>query len=139
MAMLFEEAQGRLPLYVGNITGYETIACDVLSFRTAEDRDSFANGKDQNSVIIERVIEAKEKWSGGSVKLTTNEVNTAAKWKEKYYIYRFKPINAEEAEYELKILNNPLSQLAAVASSIEISLDAASASQQFRIHGKGTK
>ena len=43
------------------------------------------------------------------------------------------------AEYELKILNNPLSQLTAVASSIEISLDAASTSQQFRVYGKDLK
>ncbi len=60
----------------------------------------------------------------------------AAKWKDKYYIYRFKPINVADAEYELKMLNNPLSQLTAVASSIEISLDVATASQQFRIYGK---
>ena len=139
LAMLFEEAQGRFPLYVGHITGYETIACDVLSFRSAEDRESFANEKDQSTALIERVIEAKEKWSGGRVKLTTNEVNTAAQWKGKYYIYRFKPINAADAEYELKMLNNPLSQLTAVASSIEISLDAASTSQQFRIRRKDLK
>ena len=41
--------------------------------------------------------------------------------------------------YELKILNNPLSQLTAVASSIEISLDVATTSQQFRIYGRNLK
>lgn len=111
----------------------------MLSFRSAEDRNAFTKDKEQSAAIIERVIEAKEKWSGGRVKLTTNEVNTAAQWKDKYYIYRFKPVNAADAEYELKILNNPLSQLAAVASSIEISLDVATTSQQFRIYGRNLK
>ncbi|MFK5947552.1 MAG: hypothetical protein QM500_02130 [Methylococcales bacterium] len=136
LAMLFEEEQGRFPLYIGHITGYETIACDVLSFRSAEDRNAFANEEDQSAAIIERVIEAKEKWSGGLVKLTTNEVNTAVTWKDKYFIYRFKPIDTASSEYELKVLSNPLGQLTAVASSIEISLDAAAKSEQFRIRGK---
>lgn len=137
LAMLFEKEQGRFPLHVGHIVGYKVIACDVLSFRSAEDRATFKSGHNQSSALIERVIEAKEKWSGGRVKLTTNEVNTAAKWKDKYYIYRFKPIDASSAEYELKVLNNPLSQLSAVASSIEISLDAAATSEQYKIRGKG--
>ncbi|HHI94877.1 MAG TPA: hypothetical protein ENK04_15460 [Gammaproteobacteria bacterium] len=45
--------------------------------------------------------------------------------------------DASSAEYELKVLNNPLSQLSAVASSIEISLDVAATSEQYRIRGKG--
>ena len=136
LTMLFEEKQGRFPLYIGHITGYETIAADVLSFRNAEDKSLFESGNDQSAVLIERVIEAKEKASGGRVRLTTNEVNTAAKWKEKYYIYRFTPTDTVTSEYELKILNHPLSQLEAVASSIEISLDTAATSKQFRVFGK---
>ena len=136
LAKLFEEKQGRFPLYIGHITGYETITADLLSFRSAEDRALFESGDDQSSALIERVIEAKEKRSGGRVKLTINEVNTAAKWKNKYYIYRFTPIDTETVEYELKVLNNPLSQLEAVASSVEISLDAATTSQQFRVFGE---
>lgn len=136
LAMLFEEEQGRFPLYIGHITGYETIAADLLSFRCARDKALFESGEDQSSALIERVIEAKEKWSGGRVRLTSNEVNTASEWREKYYIYRFTPINTASAEYELKMLNNPMSQLEAVASSIEISLDTASTSLQFRVYGK---
>jgi hypothetical protein len=133
LARLFEESQGRFPLEVWHITGSETIAADILSFRSAEDRSLFTTGKDQSSALIERIIEAKEKRKGGAVLLTVNEVNTAAKWKEKYYIYRFTPMDAAEVEYQLKILCNPLAQITAVVSSIEISLDAATTSQQFRI------
>ncbi|AZP11203.1 sacsin N-terminal ATP-binding-like domain-containing protein [Undibacterium parvum] len=136
LTMLFEQQQGRFPLYIGHITGYDTIAADVLSFRSADDLALFESGEDQNAVLVERVIEAKEKWAGGSVNLTVNEVNTAAQWKNKYYIYRFMPIKATTSEYELKVLCNPLSQLDAVTSSIEISLDIAATSQKFRVYGK---
>jgi hypothetical protein len=42
-------------------------------------------------------------------------------------------MDAVAGEYQLKILCNPLAQITAVVSSIEISLDAATTSQQFRI------
>jgi hypothetical protein len=135
LAMLFEEEQGRFPLYIGHITGYETITADVLSFRSVDERNLFESGDDQSAGLVERVIEAKEKWAGGRVKLTTNEVNTAAEWKGKYFIYRFKPINVSKAEYELKILKNPLNQLQAINSTIEISLDTASTTEQFILRG----
>jgi len=139
LAMLFETQQGRYPLYVGDRTGYKTISSDVLSFRSSEDRELFRSGENQTSSLIERVIEAKEKWHGGLVELSHNEVTEAAKWRKKYFIYRFKVINANRAEYELKTLCDPLSQLEAVVSKVEISLDAASTSEQFRVFDVGRK
>lgn len=136
LARLFEQAQGRFPMQIGHITGRETIAADLLSFRSEADREKFRSGKDQNAMLVERVIEAKEKWSGGRVKLTTNEVNTAAEWKDKYYIYRFTPIDAAASVYEMKALCNPLGQIEAVATSIEISLDTATTSEQFVLQGQ---
>lgn len=133
LARLFEESQGRFPLEWWHITGSKTIVADLLSFRTVEDRRLFESGEDQSPALIERVIEAKEKKGGGAVKLTGNEVTTAAQWKSKYFIYRFTPINTAAMEYQLKMLSNPLAQLDAVASSIEISLDIAATSQQFRL------
>jgi hypothetical protein len=94
LARLFEESQGRYPLEVWHITGSKTISADILSFRSEEDRELFKLGEDQRAELVERVIEAKEKLSGGLVTLTDNELKAAAAWKEKYYIYRFKPIDA---------------------------------------------
>lgn len=136
LAELFEQQEGRFPLAIGKITGYETIVADILSFQSAEDREEFASNRNQNASLVVRVIEAKEKTSGGNVSLSVNEVNTAAVWKEKYYIYRFTPSDVEAAEYQLTTLNNPLSQLEAVSSSIEISLDIAATSKQYRVFGK---
>ena len=133
LAMLFEIQQGRFPLYVGDRTGYKTISCDVLSFRTEADREAFKSGKDQRKSLIERVIESKEKWNGGPVKLSHNEVTEASEWREKYFIYRFKVIDANNAEYQLKMLANPLVHLEAVVSKVELSIDAAATTEQFRI------
>jgi hypothetical protein len=135
LARLFEESQGRFPLEVWHITGSDTISADILSFRCDEDRVLFKSGEDQRAALVERVIEAKEKWSGGLVKLTDNELKAAAVWKGKYYIYRFKPIDTEASTYELKVLCNPLAHIEAVASSVEISLDRATSSEQFVVRG----
>jgi len=135
LAMLFEESQGRFPLYIGHIQGYKAEGADVLSFRNKEERAVFRSGEDQRAALVERVIESKEKWSGGLVKLTDYEVNAAAKWKDKYFIYRFTPIDTVAVEYQLTALSNPLAQLEAVASSIEISLDAATTALKFKLSG----
>ena len=131
LAMLFEEQQGRFPLLIGHITGYETITADVLSFRTDKDRALFESGDDQNASLIERVIEAKE----GVVRLTNNEVNTASEWKDKYYIYQFKQLNVSDAEYELVMLQNPLIEKSAISSTVEVALERAKSAERFRVTG----
>lgn len=134
LAMLFERKQGRFPVRVGHITGYNAPGCDILSFTSINNFDKFMAG-DYSSKLIARFIDAKEKRSGGRVKISLNEVNAAERRKERYYLYRFRKIIGSPFSYNLTLLNNPLYAGDNVVSSrIEVSLEHALGAKEFNIY-----
>lgn len=110
VAFKFEEAerQERLPLYVAHLQGQEAYGCDILSFRTEEDRIAFRTETEHPDIaLVERFIEVKGSSSQGEVTLTTNEKDAASRYKDRYYIYRVTP-SKEAGSFALAILNDPL-------------------------------
>lgn len=136
LAELFEESQGRFPTRVGGITGYQGFGCDVVSFRSAEDRELFRRGG-TDAQSIDRFIEAKAR-TQGSVDLTGNELNAARKWRERYFIYRFQRESGTPSDYLLTILQDPIAAYEAQTPVIHFSLERAVASKKYRL-SSGTK
>lgn len=89
LAKKFEVSQGRYPLRVGGIEGYEGFGCDILSFATESDRKEFVESKGTKIQKVLRFIEVKGRSSSnGSISLQGNELNAARIRKERYFLYR---------------------------------------------------
>jgi len=134
LTVLFEEKNGRFPVRVGHITGYDAPGCDILSFSSDKHRQDFLTDKNRSSALVERFIDAKEKRSGGKFQLSLNQVNAADKRKERYYFYRFSKTHNDSSMYELTTLNNPLAAGEGVLfRNFELSLDHAATAQRYDI------
>lgn len=133
LAVMFEQHAGRHPLRVGHITGYLAPGCDVLSFRSSEERDEFLSGQQRNSALVDRFIEAKAR-SGGTVELSGHEWNAARQWGSRYFIYRFERDNEHPSDYLLTVLSDPQTAVEAQIPVIQLSLDRALRAERYRIN-----
>lgn len=105
LAEKFEEAQGRFPLRVGHLQGQHTLHCDILSFRTEEDRGRFAETLEHD--LIERVIEVKSSTSErGEVTLSGDLARTAMEYGDRFFLYRI--WLAGGGAYKLVEVQNPM-------------------------------
>ncbi|PKN12438.1 MAG: hypothetical protein CVU69_08125 [Deltaproteobacteria bacterium HGW-Deltaproteobacteria-4] len=135
-AVEFEETcdPPRFPLLVGQITGSLAFGCDILSFSTPDDREAFRSGADRNLAKITRFIEVKgRKHESGAIELKGNELNSAIENNARFYLYRLYKYGIDE--YQLSILQNPLEQKEALASSIYVDLNRAKDTKRFALTG----
>ena len=105
LAMSFEVKEGRFPLLTSHIRGLESYGCDIISFKSENDKNSFMMKNEIN--LIERFIEVKGSSEKGSVVLKGNELLSAQQHKEKFFIYRIYEDENNDV-YILLTLNNPL-------------------------------
>lgn len=100
----FEEAEGqdRFSLTVAHQQGFEAFGCDVLSFRSAEDREKFKVSSE--SRLVTRFIEVKS--GKAQVELKGNELEAAQRHGSRYYLYHIREESA--GEYIVTILANPV-------------------------------
>lgn len=109
LSMKFEESQDRFPLSVSHIRGRgeDAYGCDIISFRSDSDRNTFQSG---NEINIERFIEVKGRSSAkaGSIVLKGSQLEAARKRKERYFIYRVQE-DREVKGFVLIELGDPLS------------------------------
>ena len=111
LAIKFEEEQNRFPLSVSYLHGDFTPGCDILSFSSNQNKESFISSIQDNInySLVDRFIEVKGSSSAkGSITLKGNEYKRAQKSKDKYYLYRiYEPTNGE---FELVELSDPLDE-----------------------------
>lgn len=87
LAIAFEKDQGRFVEKVSHFQGSEAYGCDVLSFRSEEDRVSFKSKPDAK--LVERFIEVKGSSDKlGAVTLEGNELKSAQDNRVRYFLYR---------------------------------------------------
>lgn len=106
IALRFEEAQGRFPLPSAHQQGRRAPGCDVISFATAEARETFK--ETANTELICRFIEVKARSTrDGKVILEGNEYRAATIQAAKYYVYVIFETD-EVDEYEVYECVDPL-------------------------------
>jgi hypothetical protein len=105
-----EKEQGRFPYDVSGKRGEEGYGCDLLSFRCIKDMEMFRKnegGKIDFNLVL-RFIEVK----GGSTResnlLGGNELESAKKYKEKFFIYRIYENPKDPGKVEFFELQNPI-------------------------------
>jgi len=107
LAIEFEKAQSRFPLKVSDIKGAEAYGCDILSFKTEHDRDTFSVSPELS--LITKFIEVKGSGlARGSITLKGNELKAAQEYPDRYYLYRVYEDEDERGTFELIELANPL-------------------------------
>ena len=119
LAYLFEEAEGqdRYPLRVDHLQGYGYFGCDLLSFDTPEQRDRFDSAPDER--LVGRFIEVKGRGSEkGSIWLEGNELDSARKYNDRYYMYRL--YQKTVWQFEVAVLNDPLSSSPKPAYEVDL-------------------
>lgn len=117
-AAMFEEQQGRYPIAVGHLQGEDAFGCDLLSFASNADRQSFEETLDER--LIARFVEVKS----GGVRLTANEVRAAEREKERYWIYRILFEGERRELATLTAVSNPLSRQSALSAELMVDLNA---------------
>ena len=135
-AMEFEEkaTPPRFPLRVSMVMGWKAPGVDVISFATAEDRDKFATTENKDDVLVARFIEVKGTSSGNTrIDLRGNELTAAQKYRGRYYLYSV--FNKHDGSYEMAILRDPLGDAKGVRPVIEVNLEAAENTEEYRITG----
>jgi len=106
LALRFEEAQNRISKKISYFQGLEAYGCDVISFKTEGDMQSFKDTGNPN--FVDRFIEVKGRSADkGSIPLKGNELTNAQKYREKYYIYRIYE-DEDSGVFELIELSDPL-------------------------------
>ena len=106
LAVQFEKAQNRLPKKISYFQGVESYGCDIISFKNESQMKFFI--ETGNPRFVERFIEVKGRSSDkGSVSLKGNELTSAQKYREKYYIYRIYE-DMDNGVFELIELGDPL-------------------------------
>ena len=126
LAFQFEIEQGRFPKKVGHLRGIEGFGCDLLSFEAEEVRLAFETGRDVSTVL--RFIEVKGKVSDrGSIELKGNELASAKKYKDRYYLYRVYEDDDNQGVFELVELADPVGVGEAVKIVYEVNPFRASA------------
>ncbi len=133
-AIEFEEASipPRWPLLVSQIMGSEGPGCDILSFDSESAMEAFREGPIRDLRTVARFIEVKGRGSSsGIIELKGNELATADKHGERYFLYRL--FEADDGTFELMILQNPLLHKEALESAIYVGLDRATSTQRFTL------
>ncbi len=131
-AMEFEERDNppRYPLLVSQIKGISGYGCDILSFNNPQDREEFKSGKNRDLKKISRFIEVKgRKNQSIAIELKGNELNSAAQYGKRFYLYRLYKPGADE--YYLSILQDPCNQKEALEPSVYVDLNRAHTTEKF--------
>ena len=99
----FEEAQGqaRFPLMVEHKHGFEWFGCDILSFKSYDDRKLFEVSSDAR--LVTRFIEVKDGMA--QIELKGNELAAARRHRERYYLYHVQQGNDDK--FTVTTLANP--------------------------------
>lgn len=122
----------RFGLLVGQYMGEEGLGCDILSFRTKEQRDHFKCSEKRDLSTVERFIEVKGRANASaSVELRGNEKEAAKKYGHKYYIYRLTPTYSDCLK--LSILNNPLNLVEVIEHSVHVHIDRSDKKEDFDV------
>ena len=130
--LIFEKSEGRWPIKVSHIQGYEGPRCDVISFKTEGDWLEYKNDPTLKSLLIERFIEVKGRSSErGAISIKGNELDAARVYAEQYFLYRLYEKN--NIENVLLILNNPLEHKEALENIIEIDLLRATETEKYQL------
>ncbi|MDC3956922.1 DUF3883 domain-containing protein [Polyangium jinanense] len=120
LAARFEEAegQGRFPLPVDHLQGTDAYGCDILSFKSAADREQF---RAQPRIdLVARFIEVKGRGDEhGHVELKGNELGAAKRFADKYFVYRV--YDCGDGNCDIAILPNPIVGARDIVYDIDIS------------------
>lgn len=109
IAETFERRDGRHPLRVDHIRGWEGFGCDIVSFETKDAASAAVEKESVDPADVERFIEVKGTRSRtGRVELTKNQRAKAAELRDRYYLYRVYVSRAAEPEIQLAILSDPI-------------------------------
>jgi hypothetical protein len=130
--LVFEESEGRWPIKVSHIQGYEGPCCDAISFQTESDWLEYKTDSVSKSLLIQRFIEVKGRSSEkGAITIKGNELDAARVYAEHYYLYRLYEKN--NLENVLLILNNPLEHKEALENIIEIDISRAAEAERYQL------
>ncbi len=135
-AVEFEDAAAppRFPLRVSTVTGWKAPGVDVVSFATADDRNRFVAAENKDDRLVIRFIEVKGTSSGNTrIDLRGNELAAAQRYRGRYYLYSV--FDKHDGTYEMAILRDPLGDAKGIRSVIEINLELAEGTEEFRITG----
>jgi hypothetical protein len=119
LAMRFESAQGRFPKLVSHLRGNDAYGCDIISFGTEENLKTFDGSLDTR--LIERFVEVKGSVNEtGGIELKGNELESAGKYRDRFYIYRIFETDVT-GTFELVATANPLEvEVAAIKRQFEV-------------------
>lgn len=124
----------RFPVRVSHITGREGAKCDILSFATAESRDTFLANQPGDLDTVDRFIEVKGRNdSAASIELRGNELSAAEEFGDRYFIYRLS--ESADGTYLLTILQNPLCHKEALRPAVHVILENTPSTQLFSLSG----
>lgn len=132
MAKAFEEQSDppRFATGLGHIMGSEAPGFDLVSFDSDQDREEFLNSETRDWSKACRFIEVKGRSSStAKIDLKGNELKAARKYGGRYYLYRF--YEANDRQYLVSILQNPLTAEEAKSQIIEIDLERANDTKRF--------
>jgi len=128
----FEESEGRYPIRVSHIQGYEGPGCDIISFQNETDWQKYTGNPKSESSLIKRFIEVKGRSSErGTIPLKGNELDAARSYTDRYYLYRL--YEKDSSENILLILNDPLEQKEALDNIIEVDLARALGTERYQL------
>jgi hypothetical protein len=119
VAFWFEESEGQggFPKMVDYFTGTDAPGCDILSFASEEACERYKESGDET--LVERFIEVKGRSaSRGKVFFEGNELESARRRHEKFYIYRV--FDAGDGTFEVAILSDPLRGPTRVAHEVDV-------------------
>ena len=134
-AEAFEKYQGRFPLRVSHLHGYEGPRCDIISFGTENDYQETLQLKTLQLSYVVRFIEAKGR-SGrtGAISLSENEYNGAQTYRHKYFVYRVFCDPIDDAHIEIATLKDPVnSPTFKIVRTAQLDLNEQSGAEWFRM------
>jgi len=117
--MLYEDSQGRFSLRVSRLQGDGAYGCDLLSFATEADRETFKLTPELHNAKIARFIEVKS----GAVRLTRTEHRSALRNRARYFIYQVLFDAQRRASAHLNIVSDPLAHQGALRRECEVRMD----------------
>jgi len=130
MVLMFETLSARFAIPVGHLTGNEAPGCDILSFATAADRQTFEDPATRDWAKVLRYIEVKGRSSStAKIELRGNELTAARKQAASYYLYRVYEQSADE--FMVTVLQDPLGAEEAKSLAVQIDLERANATERF--------
>lgn len=103
----FERLQGRYPVRVEHIRGYESPGCDIISFAAEADALAVEEHRVADLSLVARFIEVKGRSDRtGVVELEENQRRAAARFQERFYLYRVYR-GPSSGEVQLAVLQSP--------------------------------